>query len=174
MCCAFVGSGAQRRSLITALQTLLNDVNEEDISGSFQKFYSLEYLGETYSSVNVNNGRNCHIVVNYWVGQDGNIDQTNSTDHPGEILYFMKIFLPVNQSTKCIILAFVNWFQAHPARNVYKTDHASVWCKSLFEIEGPASFIPVQKIKHKFISGFAKHQGEVVRVVMPKIPKYFW
>ena len=95
-------------------------------------------------------------------------------DRPAEIVYFIKMNLQVHGMSRPIVLAYVRWFQKHSAENMYKTELAKVYAKSIYEIEGPAVFVPIQKIKSKFISGFAKVKGEAVRIVLPKPPKLYW
>lgn len=52
-----------------------------------------------------------------------------------------------------IRLAEVKWFQQHPSR--YRLGApVEVWCRDHFEMEGPADFIPLQRIHARFVSAF--------------------
>lgn len=85
---------------------------------------------------------------------------------PGVIDYFIKQNVSVNGHYETCILAAVRWFQEHPSRHSLGAP-VEVWCKDLFEREGDATFIPVQRIHGKFIPAIDLINGEHVLVVCP-------
>lgn len=101
-----------------------------------------------------------------WCKLGGAIDTSGSDLRPGVIDYFVKQNVSVSGHYVTCILAAVPWFQAHPSRYSFGAP-VEVWCKDLFECEGGATFIPVQRIHGKFILAIDIVNGEHVLVVCP-------
>ena len=161
--------------LNTSLSTFIGQGNFDSCSltGTFTKFFAIQYLGELYGSCNSRLDRSSQVLAS-WCGVDGKIDSTGNHLRPGEVDYYMSINVQVNGKYMKLILAKVMWFQRHYAVNVLKTKRSTIWAKSLFEPLGPSSFIPVQRIKGRFVSGFMYVNNEAVRVVTPKISHVYF
>ena len=84
--------------------------------------------------------------------------------------YFLKQNIKVENQYVTCILAAVRWFQSRPDRHSIGAP-VEVWCKNLFELEGEATFIPIQRIHAKFVPAVDKVKGENVLVVCPLVRK---
>ena len=79
-------------------------------------------------------------------------------------------------ASETYLLACVSWFQRHEKRNTLHSP-MEVWCRNLFEEDGPASFLPVGHISCRFcpIEGevtLVGTQKEKVLVVNPLQQKW--
>ena len=63
-------------------------------------------------------------------------------------------------------MAKVRWFQRHPERHRIGRPH-EIWCRNLFEMEGPSTFIPVQRIHSHFVAVYDVIDRERVLIVCP-------
>ena len=128
-----------------------------------------------YTSLQSPNSRLSYIQAR-WCGDEGNIDSSGDSCRPGQIMYFLHMFVPVKESQECLplVFAYIRWYQKHDGRDIYESPSVSVWAKNVFEPDGPASFIPIQRIKGRIITGLVTWRGEVVRVTIPQISINYW
>ena len=87
--------------------------------------------------------------------------------------YFIRQSISYDEQIHTFCFAFVRWFQYHPERFDCGTEGIvpEIWCASLFESLGPASFVPIQRLSGKFVAGYDKVGEENVLFVMPREKK---
>ena len=108
----------------------------------------------------------------FWYGEEGQIcpyDKMYTVPRAGEILYFFKHFLYVNDVCMEHILCFVEWFKmlGDENRHFYGKPIEISYAK-IHELAGPASFIPVQRLKAKFVSVVEEKFNKEVMVILPR------
>ncbi|XP_028418156.1 uncharacterized protein LOC114543322 [Dendronephthya gigantea] len=80
-----------------------------------------------------------------WCSLGGVIDKAGTDLRPGVIDYILEQSIEVNDNRVKCILAAVRWFSVHPQRHKLGSP-TEVWCRNVWELDGCASFIPVQRI----------------------------
>ena len=128
---------------------------------------------DRYGSLDSRSERSSYVTAP-WVGVGGQIDVSTSDARPAVVHCHFKqnIYLYGKWKT---LMARVSWFQEHPDRHKDESGTTEVWCKDIFEPLGPASFIPVQRIQHKFVGTVQTWRRESVLVVLPLERKiYLW
>ena len=72
------------------------------------------------------------------------------------------IFVPMDGWTERLAFGYIHWFQKVYCQKSISSV-ASIWCHKRFELEGPACFIPVQRLTGKGICAKinTKNQGNV-------------
>ena len=65
----------------------------------------------------------------------------------GQVEFYFRQNIQINGEISNIIMAFVNWHHHHPRKDFYG-EPVEIWTSSLYEAYGPASFIPVSRIKN--------------------------
>lgn len=151
-----------------SLCTVVGNVDNSSLAGSFKKYFAVEYLGEMYGSFNSRLDRSSQILAS-WCGIDGDIDSSGQKVRPGEVQYYMMFSIEKDGVRKDVIIAHVLWFQTHYAEHALKSRVCSVWCKEMYEPVRENSFIPIQRIKGRFISTYININNEAVRLVTPKL-----
>ena len=145
------------------------DINEYEISGSCSKYFAMEMCGEKYGSSNSRLSRSSVILAS-WCGSEGGILKNEFTLRPGVIRFFITFFIKTDDQYKPVNFAFVHWFTSVP----YEYNRfASLWCRGMFEPEGPSSFLPVQRIHGKAICTQTKVRNEIVLAVIPHLRQLF-
>ena len=144
---------------------IFNGVDEDSVTPYFERFAACKFNGDQLGSSKSRSDRSAFITAR-WCKLGGTIDSSGADLRPGVVDFFMKQNGIVNGQYLSCILASVHWFQAHPSRHALGAP-VEVWCKDLFEPEGNASFIPVQRIHGKFIPALDIVEGENVLVVCP-------
>ena len=136
------------RYLRQSLQQFSN-AEADLVSGSCHKYKSIEICGEKYGSSDSRLSRSSVILAS-WCGTDGNINTMGNDLRPGIVRFYLSMYIHVKGRMEFVTLAYVYWLQ--------KVSHqksicpvADVWCHKLFEPEGPACFMPVQRITCKCV-----------------------
>ena len=112
-------------------------------------------------------------IVAYWNGENGEICPFNSMysePRPGEIIYFMKHLLYVGEECYEHVLCFVDWFKMLPNPNEcnYYGKPIKLCYENFHDLGGPASFMPIQRIKAKFVSIPERKFSKDVLVILPR------
>ena len=127
--------------------------------------------GELFGSCNSRSHRSSYITA-YWCGSDGFIQPFETmylNPRPGKINYFITHFLYVDDVPQEHLLACVEWFLPRPDHIRYKFGKpVEVWTADLLELRREATFIPVQRIKSKFIHIKARIDGRDSIVVVSR------
>lgn len=91
------------------------------------------------------------------------------TPNPGKVLHFIRHVVKKNGQSIPHVFEKVEWFlDDQNDLKWYLGKPIEVWDKTLSYPHGPASFLPVQRIKSKFIRFFCKIRGKNVMVVLPR------
>ena len=112
-------------------------------------------------------------IVAHWCSSGGSIasqDEMEIIPRPGEIEKFLIHNVKGQDGVYTHILAKVKWFRKLPQPFIDKIGNirpVSVW-SNLYEDEGPASFIPIQRIKAKYVSASEVIDGKHVIFVCPR------
>lgn len=144
---------------------IFDGLDENSVTTRFERFASCRFNGDLFGSCKSRGDRSAFVLAR-WCKLGGTIDRSGSDLRPGVVDFFMKQNIKVNGQYVSCILASVHWFQAHPERHSLGAP-VEVWCEDLFELEGDASFIPIQRIYGKFIPAHDIVRGENVLVVCP-------
>lgn len=147
------------------------DLQNYIVSESAWKTSELYVADVVYGSRNSRSSRSSYILA-YWCGNDGNVcpyQNIGFDARPGQILYFLKHILYVDEAPYEHHLAFVEWYLPLPdcIKNRYGKP-VQVWRNKLFVVLGSASFIPVQRIKTKFVYVEKVIDSTDVIVVLPR------
>ena len=144
---------------------MFDDVEEDSITGHFNRYAACQFSAERYGSALTRGDRSSYILAR-WCAVGGKIDTSGADLRPGVIEFFMEQIIKVNgQPIRCII-AVVRWFQTHPSWHLLRAP-VELWCKDLFELEGGATFVPVKRLHGRFVPLFDVFQREHVLVVCP-------
>ena len=144
---------------------MFDGLDESSVSIHFERYSSCMFHSDLFGSRKSRSDRSAFILAR-WCKLGGSVDITGSDLRPGVIDFFIKQNVKVNGEYVSCVLAAVHWYQSHPARDSLGAP-VEVWCKDLFELEGEASFIPIQRIHGKFVPAFDNIQREHVLVVCP-------
>ena len=159
----------------TSLEICYPNINKTFLSPVYNDFSHVDVLGVSYGSEGSTKSRSSYVLA-AWCGEDGQIDMSGLHLRPGQIEYFIYMHVPFTneKERRPVVFAKTKWFKKHPQRNHYDSTSVSVWCRDLFEPNGPADFIPVLRLSGKFISGFTKIDRESVRVVIAQASRIYW
>ena len=145
------------------------------VPNSCCKIYFLKKAGETYGCLQSRNFRSANILV-YWVGNDSNIHDLNKIDltpRPGEVEYFLQQTVYKSNQAFTFILAKVLWLLPVSSQLMeHFGKPVQVWRYQLHERFGPAAFIPVQRIRSKYVHVPTKIRGLDVTIVLPRDRAY--
>ena len=138
-----------------------NEDNTRDIfvPMTYLQTSTMEIYGEIYDSRSSPLPQANHIMASWFV--DGSIVKDVNEFRPAVIEYFMKHCIEVtdrNGDTNfhMLLLACVSWYKPHEKKNCLHPP-LEVCCKSVFEEDCPAMFLPVGRISCRF----CPIQGEV-------------
>ncbi|XP_020908438.2 uncharacterized protein LOC110246438 [Exaiptasia diaphana] len=148
--------------------TLFDEVDDASVTAQFERFSSCSFNAETLGSSGTIGKRSSFILAR-WCKLGGRIDASGVHLRPGVIRYFLKQNVKVAGEYISCIFAVVHWFKEHPAKNEIGPP-IEIWCRDIFEIDGPANYIPVQRIHQKFVPAIETFKREKVLVVCP-LPK---
>jgi len=110
-------------------------------------------------------------ITAFWCDDDGKIDDDHMdfSPHPGQIEKFVKHCIIVEGVTKCHYLAKVRWYKRvnDTLRHVFGKP-VEVWSSNLFIQEGSATYIPIHRIKCRFVFIRTVIQNKDVIVISPR------
>lgn len=110
-------------------------------------------------------------ILAYWCNAEGaiNTDSYDLSPHPGQIVKIYMHTIIVNGKNRTHFLAKVNWFkELPPSVRYYYGKPIEVWSSDLYVQEGPAVFIPVYRIKCRFVHAKAKFNSKNILIVSPR------
>ena len=125
----------------------------------------MEVYGEIYDSKSSSSPRASHCFL---MVLEGNIVNDINEYQPAVNEYFMKHCTEIKHMNgglayETYLLACVSWFQQHEKQNTLHSP-MEVWCRKVFEEDGPALFLPVGRISCRF----CPIEGEVTLVATQK------
>ena len=155
----------QLEYLREAYAAIFTGLNPRSVTRFFDRFASVSVAGEHFGSADSREEHSSFVMAR-WCGFGGRIDTTGTDLRPGVVDYFIRQNIEVNDSVVTCIFAAVRWFQEHPLRHNLGAP-SEIWCKTMFEMDGAANFVPIQRIHSRFIPAFDTIQRECVLVVCP-------
>ena len=108
----------------------------------------------------------------YWANKHGEIDKKCYHLWAGKVDFFLSQNINTNDGMKEIIMAKVTWFEEHSKKNSLM-DPIEIWCKHFFVPLGPATFIPVSRIRCLCVASQMVVDGENVFAVNPLRKKIY-
>ena len=137
------------RYLTETYKIFLPNLSSQDIPRLHDKYASVTFAGQTYGSEFSRLSRSSY-VLGKWVARfNGDVDiQTEGDSRPCIIRYFAKQSICFGGRTSPFCFARVSWFQRHPDQHLGGRSGVApeIWCGSVYENIGPASFLPIQRI----------------------------
>ena len=110
----------------------------------------------------------CFVMANW--GKDGNIKiDSLGTMTAGRVLFYFIHSIIQNSEPIQHLFAYVEWYQPHPEFSSLGKP-LQVYHSNLFQSEGPASFIPIQRIANKFV--FLIENDKMI--CCSYVPKYYF
>ena len=184
------GSSPRQWSNLGAVQlpsTHYNTSLDSDEAEHLKSVYSTLYPNSTiavplcyrrYSHINISNqqfgtrscervGEFCAIVAS-WAAACGEVDTTLSNGiglRAGRVRYFIKHCVQLDDHIVPHVFACVHWYISAD-HHEYRSP-LSVWYSNHYVPQGPASYIPVQRIMGKFASMKIRDQAQSLQVIMP-------
>lgn len=129
------------------------------------------YLGqELYGSINSRSRRSSNVMA-FWAGKDGAVQTTMNMyikPRPGTVEFFMLHVAIIDEVPLQHLLAKVMWNSEIASHKEYFGNPVEVWYAKLFDIEGPATYVPVQRIKCKFARIEQHMFGKDVLITCPR------
>ena len=147
---------AEHKNLTSCYQKMYPGLDTKDnfIPISCWKSKLVRVYKEMYGSQGSRSHRSSYVTA-YWCGKDGFIESYNTMyffARPGRIRYFISHLLYVDGVAQEHVFAVIEWFLPMGDEKRYKYGKpVEVWSSDLFEFDGEAMFMPVQRIKSKFM-----------------------
>ena len=140
------------RYLRQAYYAFVPNIDITEVPSIYECCKEIDLFGERLGSERSRLNRSCHVKAS-WHAYGGAINTTShpSCPHPGVVKFFFKQRIRIGSSFHNMVMACVRWLQPHPQHSYYGTP-LEVWSHNLFEPDGPASFMPVQRIESQFVS----------------------
>ena len=125
---------------------------------------SVRIYGQQFGSLRDPRTKNSSFLMATWSKEDGTIYSeidsiSNRVTRPGKVLYFMLNKVQIGSEYREHLFAVVGWLKEHHCRLMYGKP-MEIWDDSQCIQDGPGTFLPIDKIKCRFVAGFG-------RVVMP-------
>ena len=127
------------------------------------------YMYGTVLGSTLSRSRRSAFIMAHWGEEDSMAISNGSVKpRPGEIECFLFHNFIIAGKVKQHIFAKVKWFKKAPGvvTDLYRQP-VQVW-QNLYEEEGPSSFLPVQRIKSKFVSHKTVLKHKNVVIVIPR------
>lgn len=175
--------------LSTLKNTLLSESDVEFLSNMYKALYpdfdtnrmtvcitcrSTKYVDVYGSILGVRSGR-CNrssMILAYWHSDEGqiiNFDEMEIVPRPGQIENILLYNMIVDETPYVHLLACVKWF-SKPTEQMrkYYGKPVEVWTSDIYDVDGPSKFIPVQRIKSKFVHAYDTVRERKVIIVIPR------
>ncbi|CAH1232939.1 Hypp536 [Branchiostoma lanceolatum] len=145
------------------------------IPRSYLKLKTIRVTGSVIGSYISRSSRSSYILAN-WAGNDGHIQDYSEMyriPRPGRISYFLKHIITSEHGAQVHLLAKVEWYsKVADSVRTHCGQPVEAWHPTVFDAEGPASFLPVQRLKCKFVKAPGKVHDREVMFVCPR-DRYF-
>lgn len=132
------------------------------------KFLDRELFGSSSSRT-----RRSALVTAFWPNGDGQItDDFTVLDStwPGRVLYYVRHTVIIDGSAKSHVLAHVEWYTEIDNRIRFSYGQPiEIWANNIFVQLGPASFIPIQRIKYKILECPVEVRNRKYVAVVPRL-----
>lgn len=134
-----------------------------------KKYSTVYWTNEMYGSVSSSRCKNYKMLMAKWAGDDSKLDPHFGDIRPGKVSHYLMHSIEVNGCIKVHLLAVVEWFKKTNADLGY-LHPITVWQKRV-QNDGPASYIPIQRILGKCAWTIKKHGVQNFIVVSP-LPRH--
>ncbi|KAL3855185.1 hypothetical protein ACJMK2_014405 [Sinanodonta woodiana] len=146
-------------------------ISAESVCISYRSVRQVSIYGSILGTKHGRSYRSAMILA-HWSDGDCKIAGCNSVDltpRPGQIEKLLLHNLFVDGKMCLHLIAKVIWFTEldESLKNMYGKP-VEVWRSDSFEREGPAVFIPVQRIKSKFVYAYKTIKSKKVIIVCPR------
>ncbi|XP_061190105.1 uncharacterized protein LOC133197961 [Saccostrea echinata] len=142
-----------------------------EVCNTFRSTESINVFGNIIGTKRGRSNRSSMIIA-HWYGNNGQISSFENMDlkpRPGQVEKIILHNILIEGKSHVHCLARVKWFcKVNETMKNYFGKPVEVWKANMYEIEGPASFIPIQRIKSKFVYAFENLQGINTIVVIPR------
>lgn len=132
---------------------------------------SVNFFGNLVGTKKGRSNRSSMITA-HWVGENGHIssfENMNLKPRPGQVEKIILHNVLIEGVSHVHCLARVKWFSpVNESLQNYYGKPIEIWKADVYEDEGPASFIPIQRIKSKFVHAYQNFQGVNGIVVIPR------
>ena len=157
----------KERANIKAMYEKLYDVpfSDDAIARIGKKLSTIYWADEMYGSQSSSRCKNYRMLMAKWAGDDSKLDPHFGDIRPGRVLHYLQHSLEVDGTVRTHILATVEWFKKSNCDFGY-CHPVTVWQNKL-QNDGPATYIPVQRIMGKCAWTKKKHGNQSYIVVCP-------
>ena len=146
---------------------LTTELEEKQLARSFWKYNGCKFSGEYLGSTTASTTERSSLALAAWAGRGGEID-ISACKCPCQVEFYILHYLVLNEVPKPHVFVEVKWLQRLP------DDFSCSYGKpvepgstSSFDMGGPSSYMPVQRIFCKFVAGHAQHKrlGKIMYVI---------
>ena len=125
--------------------------------------------GVVFGSKHSRSSRSAYVSA-FWTKQDNKLDplELPRFARPGMVEYYFKQNIILQDQTKTVYLAKVDWYLETERLKDYYGKPVQVYRNNLFEQPGPAMFIPLSRLKCKFVPVITKLNGIDVVIVLER------
>ena len=163
-------SQLERQHLKVMYNTLYNStISDDDIARVGKKYSTVYWTNEMYGSVSSSRCKNYRMLIAKWAGDDSCLDPHFGDSRPGKVLYYLMHSVEIETCIKVHLLAYVEWFKKTDV-DLGLRNPVTVWQKRV-QNDGPASYIPIQRIMGKCAWTTKKH-GQQSFIVVSPLPRH--
>ena len=150
---------------------LYENVQNMVVCNTCRSTQSVNFFGNLIGTKKGRSNRSSMIIA-HWFGENGHIstyENMNLKPRPGQVEKIILHNVLIEGKSHVHCLARVKWFSpANESLQNFYGKPVEIWKANVFEDEGPASFIPIQRIKSKYVYAFQRFQGVDGIVVIPR------
>lgn len=159
------------RYLKEAYVHFLPDIDVDSIAASYELYCAISLWGDRLGSEHSRLEKSSYIQA-YWASRNGYICKVCYDLYIGRVEYYFRQCIVVKGEQINVIMASVKWFCHHHNRHAFGSP-VEVCSSSLHVPFGPASFLPVHRIKNMCVVCPVVLAGETVLAVTPLTRKVF-
>lgn len=145
----------------------LNDDYDFLCSISFMKFKAVSLGNETIGSIKSRYCRSAYIMSNWNAGNGQIVAENDDRLWPGIVEYFLRHNLVLNGRSMVHILAKITWLAPNLEMKKHCGAPVEVWSSNIFDDSGPSIFLPIQRIRCKFVYAQGKVGNRKVLFIVP-------
>ena len=159
---------------------LYADATIDEISPSGRKCTHVKCLGRDILGSCTSRTRRSAFIAAFWTTNDGNIGANFSvtdSEWPGVVNYYIQHTVYVDDQPITHLLANVSWYSPTEDRTRFHyAKPVEVWQKNAHVQLGASSYIPVQRIKCKFLQAPVtvrnrRHYAKTICLLIKLFPK---
>ena len=140
-------------------------INADDLARTAKKYSSVFWGNDTYGSSSSFRCKNYKTVMAKWANDTSDVEADFVGQRPGKVLHYIVHSLQVDDTIKTHLLAVVEWFKKSECDLGYQHP-VSVW-QNRTQNNGPAMFLPIQRISGKCAWALVKQGNQKFLVISP-------